>query len=210
MLIVQNFSKSYSGTIIVSATNLEFQAGVYWIKGENGSGKTTFFKCLTGLIPFNGTIKFNDGIDLRTDPIEYRKRVNYSEAEPFYPGFLTPKELIRFIGRTKSASAKQQEDLCRTFGIGHYEEKTCSACSSGMLKKLSLLLAFLGTPKVIILDEPLITLDAEARNILLSLINQFIQQYQTIFLLSSHQPLEGSAIPINNVLNIQNKILYTS
>src|SRR5688500_17181382 len=101
MLFVQSFSKSYSGTPVVSATNLEFNTGVYWIKGENGSGKTTFFKRLSGLIPCVGTIQFDDGVNLHTDPIQYRKRVNYSEAEPLYPGFLTPKELIRFIGHTK-------------------------------------------------------------------------------------------------------------
>ena len=182
MLIVQNFSKCYSGTVIVSATNLQFQTGVYWIKGENGSGKTTFLKCLTGLIPFRGTIKFDDGVDLHNDPIAFRKRVNYSEAEPLYPGFLTPKELIQFIGRTKEASVRQQDELSSSFGINVYNEKACGACSSGMLKKLSLLLAFLGTPTVIVLDEPLITLDAEARNILLSLINQYVQKYDTIFL----------------------------
>lgn len=207
MLSVRNFSKNYSGTIVVSAANLEFTTGVYWTKGENGSGKTTFFKCLSGLIPCQGTIQFDDGINLHTDPIEYRKRVNYSEAEPLYPGFLTPKELIRFIGRAKAAPPEQQSRLSRNFGIDQYEDKPCSACSSGMLKKLSLVLSFLGTPKVMILDEPLITLDSEARNILFSFINQYTQQLETIFLISSHQVIEDSALHLNATLTIQNKII---
>ncbi|MBA4057494.1 MAG: ABC transporter [Marivirga sp.] len=207
MLFVQNFSKNYSGTTVISAINLEFNTGVYWIKGENGSGKTTFFKCLSGVIPCHGTIKFDDGISLKTDPIEYRKRVNYSEAEPLYPGFLTPKELIRFIGRTKAAPPEQQDYFLKNFGIDQYQDKPCSTCSSGMLKKLSLVLAFLGTPKVIILDEPLITLDSDARNILLAFINQYTTQHQTIFLLSSHQTLEDHAVHLNDVLTIQHKII---
>ncbi len=54
MLKVINFSKSFSGELIISVPMLELQLGTYWIKGENGAGKTTFFKSLSGLIPCDG------------------------------------------------------------------------------------------------------------------------------------------------------------
>ena len=207
MLSIQNFSKRYADVLILSIDNLSLRPGAYWIKGENGSGKTTLFKSISGMLPCDGLVSFDDGITLREHPLEYRRRVNYSEAEPLFPGFLTPRELIRFIGKAKGASESQQQLLLNHFGIEQFQDKPISACSSGMVKKVSLALAFLGTPKMIILDEPLITLDENSRKVLFNLLLQYIRDHQVIFLLSSHQLLEDSSIELNGTLLIQDKKL---
>jgi ABC-2 type transport system ATP-binding protein len=144
-------------------------------------------------------------IDLKKRPIEYRKRVNYSEAEPSFPGFVTAKDLIRFVGKAKDSNKQQQELYTTLFGVDAYFEQTCETFSSGMLKKLSLSLAFLGEPHVIILDEPLITLDENARKILLNHIK--LLSSEKIFLLSSHQLLDDTEIPVNGIFKIQNHSL---
>lgn len=184
---------------------MHLSPGIFWVKGQNGSGKTTFFKSLAGLLPHSGEIYFDDQISLKDNPVAYRMRVNYSEAEPVYPGFLTAKDLIHFIGKAKGASKTQCHWLVDYFGLNSFHTKACETYSSGMLKKLSLVLAFLGKPQVIILDEPLITLDEHARNNLFELINHTLDDRPVIFLISSHQLIENTSITISQTYSIQNK-----
>lgn len=209
MLSIRNFSKSYSGNLIIEIPKFDFQSGIYWVKGENGSGKTTFFKALAGMHPCQGEVKFTDDISLHEHPVDFRRHINYTEAEPVYPGFLTARDLIHFIGKAKKSPQEQQHLLVNRFGIDKYVENACDTYSSGMIKKVSLAIAFLGAPRLIILDEPLITLDEFARKILFELMDEYITTYKSIILLSSHQLLENNAIQVNQVLTIKEKTLKT-
>lgn len=204
MLCLSQFTKSYGPVTVLRIGQLRFEPGIHWIRGENGSGKTTLFKSLSGLLPCKGSVTL-DGIDLHTRPVDYRRRVNYSEAEPVYPGFLTAKNLVRFVGKAKGASLAQQSDLVSRFGIDGYFEQPCETFSSGMLKKLSLVLALLGQPDVIILDEPLITLDEAARNVLFSVTAERLREKPMIFLVSSHQPFEAGALQIAHEYLVANQ-----
>jgi ABC-2 type transport system ATP-binding protein len=167
------------------------------------------FKSLAGLLPHDGDVLFDDNISLKSHPVEFRKRLSYGEAEPLYPGFLTAKDLIHFIGKTKGASLLQQRQLTERFGINSFFENSCETYSSGMLKKLSIALAFLGAPRVIILDEPLITLDEQGCEILFQLINESIINDHVTFLLSSHQLIEHTSIAIVATYLIENKTIVT-
>jgi ABC-2 type transport system ATP-binding protein len=207
MLLLKNFSKSYHDHLVITIPELELDAGIYWIRGENGSGKSTLFKSIAGLVPYEGSVTFSDEIDLREHPLEFRRRVNFSEAEPLFPGFLTSKDLIRFVGSAKGASILQQEEIIAKLGINPFVNQRCETYSSGMMKKLSIALAFLGNPKVIILDEPLITLDEWARNTLLGMIAEIDRRGDVITLLSSHQELDMPGLHIRKKFRIMNKSL---
>ena len=208
MLTIENFSKRYNNILILEIKHLIFGNGVYWIKGENGSGKTTLFKSIAGILPFDGEILFEDGTSLRKNPIDYRKRISYSEAEPLYPGFLTAKDIIRFTAKVKGVSSAQQEQHTRTFGVEEFYEKPCEAYSSGMMKKLALTLAFLGEPKLIILDEPLITLDENARRVLFALVKESVGK-GTTFLLSSHQSMDSTDLEVTGTFTIKNRTIQS-
>lgn len=206
MITIQNLRKSYGGHLVIQVPDLVLKPGIHWFKGANGSGKTTFFRTLAGMLPFEGDIQLH-AWDIRKQPIDYRLHINYGEAEPDYPEFLTANDLIQFVGHAKKASQKQVNQLIETFGVRDFLYQPTGTYSSGMLKKTSLILAFLGTPKVIILDEPLITIDDATVQKVYDLVSQYHTQGVT-FLLSSHQDFIFEKLPIQGLYQVHNKTIH--
>jgi ABC-2 type transport system ATP-binding protein len=138
----------------------------------------------------------------------YTSKVNYAEAEPLYPDFLTGEDLIRFYQSTKKGTSEHTKHLADAFGIGAYAGNKIGTYSSGMAKKLSLVLALMGKPELVLLDEPLITLDQQA----VSTLQGIIQSYQAkgiSFLITSHQEVHFDSIVPARLL-IKDKTLATS
>jgi ABC-2 type transport system ATP-binding protein len=187
MVLIKDYRKRYGDVNIVAIPELELSVGLYWLKGENGSGKTTLLKSMAGLIPFDGTISVA-GNDLNKRRKDYKSIVNYAEAEPLYPEFLTGNDLIRFYMDVKKGNALQLAHLVDTMGIGEYIDRKIATYSSGMIKKLSLVLAFIGKPKLLLLDEPLITLDIKAVANLQNVMGAYISN-GTSFIVTSHQEM---------------------
>lgn len=159
MLEFKNFKKKYNGELILATDHFFIDRGTYWVKGDNGSGKSTLLKCIAGLIDFDGDINF-DGESNRKHISAFRKAINYMEAEHLYPKFLKGSDLVSVYKNAKSATEAQVRYLLSKLGVDSFLPKELEDLSSGMTKRLSLALAFLGSPKLIILDEPFITLDA--------------------------------------------------
>lgn len=190
MLQIRNFRKAYGRFTVLSIDELAIKPGVFWIKGANGSGKSTLLKAAAGILDFDGEILLGGKISLKKDPIEYRRRVNFAEAEPVFPEFLTGKEMMNLFASAKRAPSQQQAYLIDSMHMNAYVNEPLSTYSSGMLKKLSLALAFLGKPDVILLDEPLITMDTASLQVVYRWIEEKHRDEKVSFFLSSHQPLE--------------------
>ena len=103
MLTVDNLTKAYNGRTVLTVPALHLPTGIHYFRGGNGSGKTTFFRAVAGLLPFAGQITLDDRYEINRDPVAYRMRVNYAEAEPLYPNFLTARDLTGFVSRAKQA-----------------------------------------------------------------------------------------------------------
>lgn len=184
MLSFTQFSKKYNGLTIIAAPELTLQPGIYWLKGINGSGKTTLMKSIAGLIPFDGQITVS-GLSIVKNRASYCRSVNYAEAEPEYPPFLTGSDLIAFFYQQKQHSGPPSP-LIEMLGVDKFASGEIGTYSSGMLKKLSLALAFIGSPTIVLLDEPLITLDV-ASVATLQLQIESLHASGVSFLITSHQ-----------------------
>ena len=195
MLQIDQFRKTYNNHLVLQIDTLSISGGVYWVRGQNGSGKSTLLKAMAGIIPFQGDITLNQRVHCKKQPVAYRRLVNFAEAEPIFPEFLTGIELIELFKSAKKAPHQQEAFYVETMQMTSYVNQPVRTYSSGMLKKLSLVLAFLGQPTCILLDEPLTTLDADSLPILYSWIDRFCHQPETMVLLSSHQAFEGELLP---------------
>ena len=203
MLVLKSFRKAFGELLILDLPDLTFKPGIHWVKGKNGSGKSTLFNCLAGLSPYEGEITL-DGNSLKKSPEAYKLKLNYSQSEPIFPEFLSGNDLIHYFAKLKRANLEQIELLTKTLGVDTYADQPCGTYSSGMMKKVSIVLAFLGKPDWIILDEPLITLDKDAQALVTELIAKRHGQ-GTSFIFATHQDFENTKIAAHYTYEVKDR-----
>lgn len=203
MMYFKNVIKKYGNSrVVVNVPEFSVSEGIYWLKGENGSGKTTLLKIAAGFLPFSGDILVNN-FSLKNKGVEYRQLVNYAPAEPQYPSFITGTELLQFISEIKKGTPQQVALIKEALNITDFLDNPVGTYSSGMLKKLSLLLAFTGCPAYILLDEPFTTLDASTQASLKEYIG-YISNEGVSFIITSHHDIDANAIKFDGSFLLNN------
>ena len=191
MIQINNLRKVYNGVTVLNIGHLEIQKGEsFGLVGNNGAGKTTLFSLLLDLIePTTGEVKSN-GI-----------QVNQSEAwkpftaafldESFLIGYLTPEEYFYFIGELRGqnkadvdALLKQHEDFFN--GEILNKKKYLRDLSKGNQKKVGIIATLIGSPDIIILDEPFANLDPTTQFRLKKIIKDLADDKNVTILVSSH------------------------
>lgn len=203
LLCLTNINKKYGSHEVLNFGEWNIDDGIHWLKGGNGTGKSTLFRIISGQIPFKGEVTLNE-INLKNEPIKFRSKISFAEAEPQYPLFVSGQELINFYVETRKAEGKQAEELAAYFEMAAFLDNKIGGYSSGMLKKLSLICAFIGSPDLYILDEPLITIDVASADKLYQLIKEKARQGRS-FLLSSHQEVNTDKLKLDTVFQIVDK-----
>lgn len=205
MLVFQQFEKSYLGRSIISIPDQSLESGIYHLKGQNGSGKTTLIKCIAGLIPFQGSIELLSVPNNLKHQRTYRQLVSFAPSEPEYPGFMKGSDLIQLHQNLRNTTAETDLKLIEKLGVDQFQHQEIMSYSSGMIKKLSLVLAFIGSPKLIILDEPLNALDADS----VTLLDPMIEDYRKkgcSFMLTSHQDIHWNGSQYTELLINDSKL----
>lgn len=206
MLQFQNIQKYYESFLALEIPSLTMDNGLWWVQGENGSGKTTFLKMIAGIHPFSGDIILDKQYSLKKQRQQYIKSVNYVEAEPLYPAFLTAKDLVELFCYSKKGNITESQQLLKQLHIFDSYTQPLGSYSSGMIKKVSLALAFTGRPKIILLDEPLITIDVNAIDTICSIIRDK-QKEGISFIITSHQAIAANQLTFTGSLAAKNKTI---
>ena len=156
--------------------------------GPNGAGKSTTVKILTGLLPLQRGQVQVAGFDIATAPLEVKKRVGYVPESGALYDALTPDEYFRFISLLYHLDPivvqPRIDELLRMFELDDVRNARMVTFSKGMRQKVLIAAALLHAPDVIIFDEPLNGLDANAMLVFKELLRGLAAQGRTILFCS--------------------------
>lgn len=191
MITATNLTKVYNGTTVLNIDHLDIPMGQsLGLVGNNGAGKTTFFSMLLDLIqPTTGNI-FNNEITVSQNQ-DWKSFTSSFIDESFLIGYLTPEEYFYFIGDLRKQNKADVDALLLTFEDFFHGEilgkrKYLRDLSKGNQKKVGIVAALIGSPKVIVLDEPFANLDPTTQIRLKKIIKDLTAQKETTILISSH------------------------
>lgn len=186
-LRIEHLKKSFEEKEVLKDITFTFQPGkIYGLLGRNGAGKTTLFNCLNQDISVDAGRFFLRDTDAE-QPLGMED-IGYVLSTPQVPEFLTAREFLKFFVEINTASIPNKMDLDAYFDLVNLDkedrDRLLKDFSHGMKNKMQMLINIIASPKVLLLDEPLTSLDVvvaeEMKNILRDL------KKDRILILSTH------------------------
>ncbi|WP_443147188.1 ATP-binding cassette domain-containing protein [Paenibacillus sp. KACC 21273] len=183
-----NLIKSYKNTKVVNQIDLSVEQGdIYGFLGPNGAGKTTTIRMLLGLIkPTSGDIQIF-GKNLQNNKMDILRGIGSLVEYPSYYGNLTGLENLEAIRRLLQVKDKKRNlEILKVVGLTDAKDKLVKNYSLGMKQRLGIGIALLGSPRLLILDEPTNGLDPAGIQEIRELIKTLPGLYGITIMISSH------------------------
>ena len=190
MIRLENVTKRYGKFTAVHPLNLHVQRGeLFGFLGPNGAGKTTTIRMIAGVLrPTEGKIMIG-GESMTEHPVAAKQHIGYIPDRPTLYEKLTGWEFLRFVsglwGRDGSEAEKRADELLELFELTNWKHTLVESYSHGMRQKLLISSAFVHSPDLIVVDEPMVGLDPKAARLIKELLRNFTQAGGTVFL-STH------------------------
>ena len=172
--------------------NLTLQKGtILGLVGPNGAGKTTLLRVLAGILPIHRGRVYSRSEEIVLDRQQLRQSVGHMPEQVRWQGRKTVRQALLELGEMRHASEKRIDGILKLVGLSSRKDSALSELSQGMRQRLTLAVALLGSPKILLLDEPLNGLDPVGAAAFISLLKTLTEKGVSI-VLSSHQ-VEGLA-----------------
>lgn len=186
MLKIEQLTKIYGEKKAVDDLSLHIRPGeIYGFIGHNGAGKTTTIKACCGILNFEeGNIQI-DGISVKENPLECKKKLAYIPDNPDLYDFMTGIRYLNFIADIFGVNANDRQERIHKyadmFELTQDLAQPISAYSHGMKQKLAIISALIHEPKLIIMDEPFVGLDPKASYLLKETMHELCATGTAIF-----------------------------
>lgn len=189
MLVLINIKKRYGDSdYILDGINFKVDnISIVELLGENGIGKSTLLNIIGGMTKFQGDIRLNE-ISLKDDFKKYMECISLIGNTPFLYEYLTPSETIDLILSflNKKKLDPSLNEFIEEIGLNKYKETLTRELSLGTRQKLSLILALLSSPNLILLDEPFVNFDVQSRKVILHFLKNYVVQNKAILIYATH------------------------
>lgn len=191
MISVNGLRKTYNGITVVNIPQLQINKGeAFGLVGNNGAGKTTFFRMILDLIrPTEGEV-LSKGENVQQNEAWKHYTGSYLD-EGFLIDFLTPEEYFNFIGKLHNHTQGDMQEFLNRFADIFNDEilgkrKYIRDLSKGNQKKVGIAAALMSNPEILILDEPFANLDPSTQIRLKNMLRVISVEKQVTMLISSH------------------------
>ncbi len=186
MIRARGLTKRFGPVVALDRLDLDVPAGsIFGLLGPNGAGKTTTLRILAGLArPTSGTASVA-GVPVGLDHADLRRRIGYLDQDPRFYGWMRGRELLELVGRLHGLSGVALRDRVRASleraGLAGAAERRIGGYSGGMRQRLGVAQALLHEPELVILDEPVSSLDPEGRRDVLDLVRDLRGEATVVF-----------------------------
>ena len=186
MLNIEHLTKAYGEKKAVDNLSLHIAPGeIYGFIGHNGAGKTTTLKSVVGILQFDAGEITIDGISIKENPLECKRRFAYIPDNPDLYDYMTGIKYLNFIADIFGVGAGERQERIRkyadAFELTADLAQPIAAYSHGMKQKLAIIAAWLHEPKLILMDEPFVGLDPKASHLLKKMMRQVCNEGGAIF-----------------------------
>ena len=186
MLKIEHLTKAYGEKKAVDDLNLHIAPGeIYGFIGHNGAGKTTTLKSVAGILQFDAGEIYIDGISIKENPLECKRRFAYIPDNPDLYDYMTGIKYLNFIADIFGVGANDRQARIRKYAdaleLTADLAQPIAAYSHGMKQKLAIIAAWLHEPKLILMDEPFVGLDPKASHLLKEMMREVCDEGGAIF-----------------------------
>ena len=186
MLNIEHLTKAYGEKKAVDNLSLHIAPGeIYGFIGHNGAGKTTTLKSVVGILQFDAGEITIDGISIKENPLECKRRFAYIPDNPDLYDYMTGIKYLNFIADIFGVGANERQARIRkyadAFELTADLAQPIAAYSHGMKQKLAIISAWLHQPKLILMDEPFVGLDPKASHLLKEMMREVCDEGGAIF-----------------------------